>query len=518
LKGLLYNHTKYLIRNGITEDCLFSSGMFWATYRYVKDKSLSAYTEPLNDSFYDIDEKRKDLLDSIKNEEGYFRILLSEINIKAILKKMAEVELKSYSLEKRDTIVDIICYCFINRIDTLSLFTAVDKYVKGVEVDTCENTILEFISPYISEGFFRRDILHKVKWKLFSLGHLRESNIYVDLTLKDLILLKAKEGSFTVHDHLKHYLRLANHEQRVIDIENIWMFYYMYHNRKDYTVISFPDALITFERHGLASECFSTNLISDVMEQSEKGIRHIMNRYVDMKCDTFVTSDVMDSLYKNDNLDIFDLFPQKISLLPKERVIERMLEVLNYHYHSKNVDFSSIREVLNSVYMGLILEMIRYHGYSIFNVDDERFHFLPRIDVLPSVSEERKIRNPMEHGYISEECLDFLMEKGLDCVEISRFPDGWNACFTVLDRYNHFPKEELRKHIEQIIHSSMFARYSDMRHIGRWEHFLGNLPKFLSDIEFDADWDRLFAVFMMFSDLSLVPHDIAKNMHEMPRN
>lgn len=91
-------------------------------------------------------------------------------------------------------------------------------------------------------------ILSSVNYQLFELGKLRDNNIFYNKTLEELIKENAINGSFEVAEHAKSFIRLANYENKEIDIYSVNRVWSMYYNRKDYSVYSLDVALKVFER------------------------------------------------------------------------------------------------------------------------------------------------------------------------------------------------------------------------------------------------------------------------------
>jgi hypothetical protein len=510
LQGLLYNHSKYLIRNGVDENSIFSSGLFWASYRFVRYQDSAAYLRPFYKNYYDIDSQIDEFNKAKEGEDEYFEFLSMDIDIEKALLDLSKNE---SDWETRDILIDIICYSYVHELDEYKLFSVVKDYIEGSNVNECEYQIYEFSARYIKEEHFKQAILPSVKDKLESLGQLREKNIYIDFSLREIILHKAKDGSFDVYSYVVAYLRLANYENRRIDIENLWMFYYMYYNRKDYSVLSLPSALLTFEKHKKITDRFSIHLIRNVMQQSEKGIRHILNEYINAKDDKFVNSCRIKDIFKDESYsyDIFNFSVSKINLLPKKMIIKRMYEEFRYHKYGKKIEFRDVKSVLHSKYQYLILEMIQYFKYSLFGVDEEQFFSIPGIKSTPLQMEKERNNIPFDHGHIHKEDIDYIKKEKISFIDISRYTDGWYSCFSIPEIYNHYPKKELRENILQIIHVSMFAKDSSLERIGLWYYYLGNLPRFLDYIECLVDWSQLFQAFISFIDLSLIPNDFSRN-------
>ena len=67
------------------------------------------------------------------------------------------------------------------------------------------------------------------------------------MTLIEKVNECAPEGSFTVVSVMQSVLRLANYENREIDIYSVNYAWAMYGQRKDYSVYTIEKALIIFE-------------------------------------------------------------------------------------------------------------------------------------------------------------------------------------------------------------------------------------------------------------------------------
>ena len=83
-------------------------------------------------------------------------------------------------------------------------------------------------------------------------------------------------------------MKLANYENRDIDIESLVYAWTVYYQRKDYSVYTIDNALIVFEKEKLIDEDESFKIISRLMEQSEKGIFHLLTSYVNQKDDLYI--------------------------------------------------------------------------------------------------------------------------------------------------------------------------------------------------------------------------------------
>ena len=76
--------------------------------------------------------------------------------------------------------------------------------------------------------------------------------------------------------------RIYVSENRNIDIKSVGLYYFMYYNRKDYSLYKLPLALIIFYRKKYIDleECIK--ILDNSMEMSEKVIRTIMTDFYNL--------------------------------------------------------------------------------------------------------------------------------------------------------------------------------------------------------------------------------------------
>jgi len=501
-EGLLFNHIQYLINYNFDENSIFSSGLLWASYRYIKYGDQEAYRRPFYRYYYDIDRQISEFDEVKVKEENHFNILSAKIDSKEVLKQISEL---LSDIDKRDILARFAAYQYINKSDEFGLYSAIKGYISHSNDAYYEKIIEDFFAKYLKEKFFIKSCSGLIVYILKTLGVLRQENILLNYSLKQLILEKAQDGSFDAYNHIVDFIRLAIHEQRQIDIENLWMYYYMYYSRKDYSVVELPQALFSFEKHGLIGEEDSLRIIDNVMNQSEKGIKHILCEYINIKDDDFMKRCLVHGVFDGSySVDIYDLIPEKIELLPERLIIDRLFEMLRYHQYGKSIEYNELKYVLKTSYRHFILKEIKRFEYKIISVPKTESFNLNGVDILVDQEASEKQSSPFIYGHIHEEDIPFIKSHKLLPIEIARYTDGWYSCFPLVNAYEHFDKEELRSELLSIIHTSLFARIPSIERTGNWILYLGNLPKFLDQIEFDASWDALFTSFIEFLHLSMI--------------
>lgn len=109
---------------------------------------------------------------------------------------------------------------------------------------------------------------------------------------------------------------------------------------------------------------------------------------------------------------------------------------------------------------------------------------------------------PFYYGFIHLNDLEYIKEKNLSCIEISKYCSHNFQSFPYLELYEHYPVSVLRENFFEIIYTSMFIN-SYSAYAG-WSCYLGNLPMFLDKLECGIDWNKLYDIFNSFLRISLI--------------
>ena len=322
---------------------------------------------------------------------------------------------------------------------------------------------------------------------------------------------KAPEGSFEVVPAVLSFLRLANHENRTVDIYNINYVWSMYAQRKDYSVCTIDSALCTYERVGLIDESDSFEIICRLMEQSEKGIRHLLSSYIDLKGPEYVKRLVKSGKIFGieSQVDFFEIDPENINCLPENIIRKRLTNLIDHYSWSEEIDGCEVRNVLRSDYAKLICNVLSSLDKKVKGrLDDEETGVLDKYGIEYIRENNTGVKreySPFSDGCISREDFDYIKENHISIIECSRYAGGWYDCLPYVDLYEQFDIQEVRKKYLSIIHNSLFAKVIRGEHIGIWSNIIGNIPAFLEKYEIaDIDWERLFNQMLRFMDLSVI--------------
>lgn len=510
--GLLYQILLYMKDRGVIEEELFSSGVLWNTYLLLKVQDETPYKRFLSDRMYD-PYQIETLYDAIDNEEYYFENREKKPNYKGIVDDLKSSNITEFN--KQDLLIRHMVNVWANQDENDIYFKVLKEFLENDE-SMAIYQLRTVIVQYGIKGRWAARILLSVRYQLNELGEFGEKNFFYGKSLDSIVKENASEGSFEVINCAQSYIRLANHEKRSIDIYSVNQVWTMYYNRKDYSVYTLGTALSVFEEHGFLEEFESIDILKGVMNQSEKGIRHLLESYINMKSDSIINTLDQIGAFSNSDfpIDIFNLRPDKINCLDIHHIDYRINELLSYHDYGKTIEYRDIQNALKSMYCSRILDAINYSSYKILGViDDKQIEVAiieKGIEILNQEEESEKNYIPFKNGYIHEEDREYIKDNQIGYFEVSKYPDGWHSCLPIVDIYDIYDVEEIRIHHMQILHNSIFARVSDREYIGDWHLLIGNIPKFIQLYEVIIDWDKMYEVLKWFLRKSLI-YDIDDN-------
>ena len=261
----------------------------------------------------------------------------------------------------------------------------------------------------------------------------------------------------------------------------------MYFERKDYSVITINEALWTFENKKHINEYDSIDLISNLMNQSEKGIMHILTDYFNFKGSNFMKIFLKEKDFPHKNVNIFDLDPELINECSIQDIGESLMDIYDYNSYSKSIMYHEVENGLKSKYKNSIVDNISFNDYSITTPEKQ-------------INDDEYV--PFKYGFIHLNDLEYIKENNLSCIDISKYCSHNFQSFQYLELYEHYPIPVLIENFFDIIYTSMFIN-SYSAYAG-WSCYLGNLPMFLDKLRCDVDWKKLFEIFNSFLRFSLI--------------
>lgn len=504
--GLVYQILVYMNDHFIIEDQLFSSGIMWKTYTLLKLGDEASYQKYLADSMYDSNQLDS-LYETLYDEKLYFEKREKLPNYVETLQKLEDNDL--YQFDKQDILIRHMVRVWVNQDQEDFYFSILDEYLNS-DAELATKKLRSNVEKYGIEGRWTARVLSSVNYQLFELGRLKEKNIFYGSILEKLIRESAINGSFDAAEQAKSFIRLANHENVQIDIYSVNRVWAMYYNRKDYSVYTLDAALRVFEKSGYLDEFKSIDIIRKVMNQSEKGIRHLLASYIDMGDESLIYKLEQVGAFDDSDfpVDIFNLMPEKIDCIDVKHIDRRVYEILSYHYYGKTIEYGDIIKPLKSKYCSRILDAISYYDYKIFGmIEDEEIEEMIIEREIELIKKEEKANTeyiPFEHGCIHESDINYIKENKIGYLEASRYPDGWYSCLPFVDIYSIYDMNEIKQNYLKIIHYAIFARVSDREYIGNWNLLLGNIPRFVEKYDIDINWDIMYGILKWFLKESLI--------------
>ena len=503
-EGLVFQILQYVHKNSDIVDQIFSSDIIWQVYLTCTDRpdSIKRY---MKDTMYS-DGQLSMAFDSINNEIEFFDCLEGESDAKGLLNDIELAE--DDSLKQSELLQKYLVIIWIQRNTELPFFYEFKEYLEN------GNSILLYSSlqaNYHVDPFWIEYIYQGARYRLHELGFFAEQNICRKENIISCIKDNAPKGSFNVASLILSVLRLANHENRNLDICNINYLWSMYAQRKDYSVNTIDVALRVFEKENLIDEKDSFDIICRLMKQSEKGIYHLLDSYINLKGPDFVKR-LVDSGKISDSsnrIDIFNLNPEIINCIPKRIIKEHLSRFIRRYKRQEYIEGREIKGILQSKYAGLICDQLHsYNKKVVDGLDEEDIRKMTDagIEYVGKTDSSKKEKKyiPFENGYISREDFDYIKANGLSAIECSRFTDGWYTCLPYVDMYELFDVAEVRDQYLSIIHQALFARVIRNEYIGNWNDIIGNIPAFLEKYCISVDWHKMFHIMLRFLDLSVI--------------
>lgn len=491
---LIIERIKYYIQNDlISFDEIYSTGLLYYAYSSFIEKKYEPLFTLYSTQFSDTEGEVSDFAEALKNSSEYFNILKESIIVDDYLKNNIE----NIDIHDRDVLIKVISYLYINKLKYYGYEKVAIAAVDEHDDEKAESLFISIASKYNIRPFMAKNAIFKIKDYLFSLGVDNGENYYKNKSLKDVIEERAIDGSFYVDDYICNYIRLASFEKRTIDIESAGLYYFMYYNRKDYSLYKLPLALIIFYRKKYIALDECIRILGNSMEMSEKGIRTIMTDFYNLlSYDEFELA----KEFWNNKIIITDLEPQKIDLLSEEIVAQYFMKnVLKYHMPTRNVDYDNLYNLLKSKYSKIVVETLKYYNFQIDSIDLNDFDFdnYKKKDSYTTKPFE-------ERDFVVEGDEEKLRQNGILAVELAKYIDGWHNTLPYVELFDIYDIKNIQENIYKIVHNSCFSyRIYDM-YANRSE-MLGNYLMLMDRYSIsNVDWNQLFDSFLKFLDLSLI--------------
>ena len=389
-----------------------------------------------------------------------------------------------------DSIIDMLVYYSVKE----KTFSNIENTIERIwnEGLTDENyKDFQSLFPYCSFAKKRvNEIVSAVRWKIYGLGGLHDSNPYLCYSLEQNIANTATKGWLDVSGVCRCYIQLAIYQERKIDVLSLNHFYIMYMGENDDSFTFLPDALKIFEKYGFITTNESMKLISDI-ESLCNGNISMIERYVNISGKEEFASLVDNGiLEKSYDIQILDLEPEIINMLDEKLVIKSLNQYLGCFEYAKFIEKNRVVNVIESRYGDELNKLMAIYDYS----------FMPEAAYKGGDTYD----SYYDRDYLVEEDLDEIIENKEEDLFIAKYFDGYYRCFNNLDFFSHFDREVLRNDFQKILHISMNAKKSIIERRGALVCYLSNIPIFADTIECNEYWNNLYSILKQFIDVALI--------------
>lgn len=332
---------------------------------------------------------------------------------------------------------------------------------------------------------------------LYYSGKLRERNPYLK-TIDEIIASSYKRGAYDVGESIMKCFALADVENRVVNLDGLWKYYFMYWERKDSSVLSLPLLLIKFELKGLISLADSIGLIINLQNMSEKGIRHLLSEYVNNRgkesIEYCVEYDLIDYL----RFDFLDSII--IDMLPEDEITNEFYKLIKY---VNDINYSNIANIVGSRYFSLLREMIITNHTSVHEVPPELFEIFSNC-----LCDYRKNEESEKHDMMRDNCVmindeDVIIAQKIDMLNLAEYHDGWHNVLPFPEFYANYDSVELNENYDMILHKSLFTKYYQTWY-GSWYYCPYTVLRLAEIANVHIDWIYCFNMFQRFMTISQI--------------
>lgn len=493
---LIIERLKYYINhNLINYDDIYSNRILYSTYSLIRDNNNSDLKKFFKNQNWDTEKEIESIYENMNKSESYFNILSIKIDVDKYLEKNIT---KGNEYHNKNILIYLLSYLYFNKINYNGYEKIVESLMDNNEIEASE-MCQKLFHKYNIRTFFIKSFLNHLKDYVFSLGLNMPYNYYKYKSLKDIIMKESKLGSFYTNDYICNYIRLANFENRTIDIENVCWFYFMYYNRKDYSMYSLPQAMKIFTQNGFITYNEATKIIGNAMDMSEKGIRTIMTDFYNIiPIEKFNCLNNEVNISENSNLIILDLDTERINMLDKKVILKYFFEHIIKHFSTiQDVSYENLGNLLKSKYKKEILNILDYYNFKIDDTPIGKFD----LDKYDEIEENTVFLS--DRNYIKETDIQEIIKQDISCNELAKYTDGWHNTLPYVNLFTCYSNKTLKENIINITYNACFSYNIYDLYANRFL-MVGNYLLLLDMSGIDIEWKKFFKIFIEFLKLSLV--------------
>lgn len=514
--GLIYQFYIYLQKNKIDwKKHIFSSESIYYAFSFFEGNDIELLYRLETNKGYGKDGIADSLSKQLHYEIDFFKKHQTDNyeKYKHIVTSYNEFQASSYLTDL------LVCaYLFDHNEDGLKAI--VEQYFKGY-YEQAAYGLSRFLKDngWTHTRPYRLNNIFDARKIIMQLGTNLPNNDYINLSLKEIIQKNASGGSFELNDIINGYIRLANHQNREIDINSITYYLPLYYEHKDYSIIELSEIFYELIIRDKITLEYAFETINIFQEMSDKGVRHLCNDLVNLLGPKYVNE--MEELgvlstYSSYRVWITDLSTEVIDAASSRYIETEINKIINRELESRRIykdelslkanEHKSILKSKHSKYF-----MKKLNDYSI-KLIDETYPEIPgslEITAEETKNREADINDSLDNGIVDLFGREYYQKIGLDYLTFARCGGGWYEKLPYpdfLDLYDKkILKDNMKKILQYIISKSFISiKYDDERiENGSDRGLMSGIPRLLTYTKNDFDWNVICRAIIKMVDVSL---------------
>lgn len=508
MNDFYYTYVQTLKFNGFSEEDITSSGNLFSMYYYLETQDSTLLFNYKSNNHYSTDHFHRELESDLNSERDFFERQSNPLTLKRINDLLNDEN--KFEITERFTFLLTNIYVHQSFVYELPLLhNALNEYInnsseRGIQI------LNNYLKSYSVSDFYAGMILRDVEKNILALGFLSDLNEYLNVSLEKLITSNRDLGSFDLWPKVLAFMRLSLHQKRKIDVKNIGLFWTRYHQRKDYSLLSIPNALFVYEKEGYIDFESCCKLLQNVQDISEKGYRNIFNDFIGLYPTSVIKS--LQEFFDLEDLNIswFQLPTEYINVIPEKIFASAFIELVQYNNSSKTINFEEIENIVDSVWHSNLKEGLDYFDFTIhiennhakincLISEDYKIEKLPNKDSNNLTEESYKHYN---QGVLNKNDIAFIREHVKSSIELAGFQNGWYASLAETELFKVYNSEEIKTNFKSILYNGILGKIGSNNSFPSLYYLPGNIPKLIHDHNVESNSKQLFSSFNTFLEIS----------------
>lgn len=508
MNDFYYTYVKALKFNGFSEEDISSSEYLFSVFYYLETQDSTLLFNYKSNNHYSTDRFHGELDSDLNSERNFFERQSKPLTFERIN------ELLNH--ENKFEISEILTFVLTNifahqtfKLEFPEFHITMEEYFHGSAKDGIHN-LKNYLLKNGFNDIYAPMILNNVEMNVMALGYLPESNEYLNNSLEELIHTNSETGSFDLWPKVLAFMRLSLHQERKIDLKSIGCFWAKYHQRKDYSMLSIPNALFVFEKEGHVDFKICCDLIQNIQEISEKGYRGFFNDFINLYPTTIIKR--LQELYDLEDLSVswFLLPTEYINLISEEIFASTFIELVKYNKSDKTIKYEEIENVIDSVWHSALKEGLDYFDFKV-NIETDHIKTEKlisegfKIEKNPNKEKKHTEEESYNHyikGILNKGDIDLIREKIKSPVELAGYQNGWFATLADTQLFQEFNAKDVKDNFKSILYNGILGKVGTNNSFPSLYYFPGNIPKLIDEYDVDSDYKKLFNSFKTFLELS----------------